>query len=336
MLTRPEGLVLAGLCAGALLLAHPGRSLRAIAGWLVIAGGVWLLVMLPYFASNLQLAGSLLPSTNAAKQAEYAILFELPYLQRLANVITPLLPSALVLLVPGVVWYSVRELQALRADRRAWLMLLLPAWAAALPLLYAAWLPVNYQHGRYVIPILPALLVAGVVGTALLLQAARTHTIGRPLTRALAMTTAVVAVIFVLLLGPSAYQRDVAIINEEMVRPALWIAANVPADALLAAHDIGAVGYFAPRPLLDTAGLVSPEAIPYFHDEAAMWAYLQERDVAFLMAFPDQTPGRTTEDSRLCPVFQSDGQTSLEAGAIKMAVYRLAYDGVCPPENLNS
>ncbi|HYO87575.1 MAG TPA: hypothetical protein VER79_02950 [Candidatus Limnocylindrales bacterium] len=336
MLTRPEGILLAGLCGGALLLARPGRSVRAMLGWLTIAGAVWLLIMLPYFASNLQLAGGLLPSTNAAKRAEYAVLFELPYWSRLANVIMPLLASAMLLFAPGVLVYTAAQVRALRRARVRWLLLLLPAWAAVLPLLYAAWLPVNYQHGRYVIPIVPALMVAGVVGTGLLLSRLRNQPLGRPLSRALAASAVLVLMGFALALGPSAYQRDVAIINEEMVTPAQWIAANIPVYVPFAAHDIGAAGYFAPRPLLDTAGLVSPDIIPYFGDAAAMWAYLQERGIAFLMAFPDQTPGHSADDPRLCPVFQSPGTTALDSGGQKMTVYALAYEGICSPENLNS
>ena len=46
------------------------------------------------------------------------------------------------------------------------------------------------------------------------------------------------------------------------------MAHNTPPDALIAAHDIGAVGYFGQRRLLDLAGLVSPEVIPFIRDEA--------------------------------------------------------------------
>jgi hypothetical protein len=52
-----------------------------------------------------------------------------------------------------------------------------------------------------------------------------------------------------------------------MVAVSEWVAANTPPDDLIAAHDIGALGYFARRPLLDLAGLVSPEVIPFIRDE---------------------------------------------------------------------
>ena len=47
----------------------------------------------------------------------------------------------------------------------------LPAlWILILPALYAWRLPVEYQFGRYMMPIIPFVIIYGVVGTALLFQ----------------------------------------------------------------------------------------------------------------------------------------------------------------------
>jgi hypothetical protein len=330
MLARPEGVVLAALCAGALLLARPNRSLRSMLVWLLVAGAVGLLVLLPYFALNLQLAGGLLPSTNAAKRAEYAVHFEAPYVTRALFVLRPLLAGGTALLLPGFVAYAVRHLRTLRRDQRAWLYLLPVAWVLALPLLYAAWLPVNYHYGRYVIPILPCVVTFGVVGTAWFLERGAASRVWRPLTRVLATSAALVLVLFALTLGLNAYVVGVTVIRDEMVNPAQWIAANLPPDALLAVHDIGAVGYFAARPILDTAGLISPEVIPVMHDREGLYALFEERGVRYFMAFDDQTPGGVADDPRLCPVYQSASDASVFAGGSKMTVYELAFDGICP------
>lgn len=330
MLTRPEGIVLAALCGAALLLAHPRRSLSEMFVWLVVAALAWFVVMLPYFALNLQLAGGLLPSTNAAKRAEYALHFTWGYGARLLHVLTPLAASVSLLLLPGVVLYILEQGRALRRKREACLLLVPVGWVLALPLLYAVWLPVNYHYGRYVIPALPAFLVCGVVGTAWLLRRAAKHPLGRPLTRVLAVSAAVVIALFALVIGPGVYQRGVAVINEEMVAQAEWIAANLPPDELLAVHDIGAVGYFAPRPILDTAGLISPGVIPVLQDKEGLYALFEGQDVHFFMGFDDQTPGGDPADPRLCPVKRSAGTASVEAGGSSMTIYALAFDGNCP------
>jgi hypothetical protein len=330
VLARPEGIVLLGLASLALLLARPGRSLGVVFIWLVVAGLVWLLVMLPYFALNLSLAGGLLPSTNAAKRAEYAIHFEAPYVTRALFVLWPMLAGGTVLLLPGFIAYLYERARRVRTDHIAWLHLVPVAWVIALPLLYAAWLPVNYHYGRYVIPILPSLLTCGVIGTAWLLQRAAPNRIERTLMRVLAVSAAVVLPMFALLLGLGAYVTGVTIIDEEMVSPAQWIQANLPPEALLAVHDIGAVGYFAPRPILDTAGLISPEVIPVMHDREGLYALFESRGVRYFMAFDDQTPGGAADDPRLCPLYRSEGEQAALAGGSKMTVYALAQDGRCP------
>jgi hypothetical protein len=114
-----------------------------------------------------------------------------------------------------------------------------------------------------------------------------------------------------------------------MVAAAHWIAETLPEDELLAVHDIGAVGYFAPRPILDVAGLINPEVVPIVNDADALWALLEARNARYLMAFPDQIPGDDVDDPRLCFVWESPGRTSFQQGGAKMRIYRLAYDGNC-------
>jgi len=137
------------------------------------------------------------------------------------------------------------------------------------------------------------------------------------LSRAWAVACGVVAVAF-LALGARAYGQDVAVIQTEMVATALWIEANTAPDDLVAAHDIGAVGYFARRRLLDLAGLISPEVLPFLRDEAALEAYLDAQGADYLMTFPGWYPrladGRT-------PVYQSPAPFAPASGGENMAVY---------------
>ncbi|MBL8147991.1 MAG: hypothetical protein JNL34_16550, partial [Anaerolineae bacterium] len=170
MLTRPEGLLLTGLCGLALLMAHPRRSLRVMLGWLLLAGGVWLLFMLPYFVSNLQLAGSLLPGTNAAKVVALSVRYELPLHMRFAQIASAMFAGAQLLLLPGVVVYSFRFLRIPHRSSSSALFLVPIIWALALPALYSLWMPFWEQHGRYVIPAIPSLVVTGVIGSYWLLK----------------------------------------------------------------------------------------------------------------------------------------------------------------------
>jgi hypothetical protein len=132
------------------------------------------------------------------------------------------------------------------------------------------------------------------------------------------MTAGIVAAVF-LFLGSQAYARDVAIIQTEMVAAARWISSHTEPEALIAAHDIGALGYYGDRRILDLAGLIDPEVIPILRNEKAISRYLDEKDADYLMTFPDWYPFLTTKAAIL---FETEAPFSPQAGGENMAVYR--------------
>ncbi len=332
ILARPEGALIVGLAGLAVVIAHHGtRNARlrwmALMRW-VIGGAVGgLITLAPYLALNLSLTGGLLPNTAGAKFAQHLPLLAQPYPVRLADMLLPLLVGGQVMLIPGAVFYLISA--GRRWNRRTMLHLLPVLWCFGLVALYAARLPASYQHGRYVLPALPSLMLVGVVGAAMLLHTVRANLFGRVFSRALAAAAGLLLLVFALTLGLSAYQRDVTIINQEMVAAAHWIDANIPPDELLAIHDIGAVGYFTPRPMLDIAGLLTPDIVPLIGKPDALWAYMEQHGARYLMAFPDQIPGNDRDDPRLCEVFNTGGRASIAAGGGNMAVYRLDWSGGC-------
>jgi hypothetical protein len=104
-----------------------------------------------------------------------------------------------------------------------------------------------------------------------------------------------------------------------MVPAARWLAANTPGDALVAAHDIGAIGYYSQRDLIDLAGLISPEVIPFIRDEQALAAYLDRRGAAFLVTFPGWYPEMVIRGEVL---YMTGGLFAPKAGGENMLVYR--------------
>jgi hypothetical protein len=328
--TRPEGVALAGLIGLVMLIVHPQGSLRDAVLWGIGSAIAFAIMISPYLFLNLSLTGGILPDTAAAKQAENAPLLAVSYPGRIINLLFPLIAGGQLLLIPGIVYFVFITIQQLPLNRRALFFLIPVVWAVALVALYAARLPAPYQHGRYVIPALPSIVLIGDIGTAYIVQRGAKSVAGRVLSRSLMISTALAFVYFAFVSGPIVYRQDVRIIDEEMVASAHWIAENIPNDQLLAVHDIGALGYFAPRPIIDLAGLVSPEIVSFITDPDPLWNWMQQRGARYLMAFPDQIPGKRTDDPRLCPVFETSGTTSPAAGGPNMTVYSLAWDGICP------
>lgn len=132
------------------------------------------------------------------------------------------------------------------------------------------------------------------------------------------MSLAMVTLLFIVL-GARSYARDVAFIEGEMVTAAKWAAVNLPPDALLAVHDIGALGYFDNHALIDLAGLVSPEVIPFIRDEDRLAAYLDAQGADYLIAFPDLYP-QMIQGKEV--IFVANGVITREIDGISMTIYR--------------
>lgn len=329
--TRPEGAGLVALVGLAALIVWPrGRSHGAdLAAWSVGLAVGWLIGTLPYALLNLDITGSVLPDTASAKQAEYAPLLSLSLVERYARLLAPILAGAQIVLLPGLVM-AIRSIADRLRTRRADLILLVPlAWSLLDLSAYALRLPANYQHGRYVIPALPPLVLYGVGGTLLILRAGRRSALKRVLSRSLALSGAALVVVF-WGIGAQAYGRDVRIIQSEMVATARWVKVNVPSGVRLAVHDIGALGYYAPHPLVDLAGLVTPEVVPIIHDHEALMRLMCARGARYLVALPDQIPA-PLDDPRLghVPVFVTGAPYARAAGQGNMAVYRLEWPASC-------
>jgi hypothetical protein len=332
VLARPEGAVLTALIALFILVLRPQRSWTDFLFWSMIALATFSMVLMPYLMLNWQLTGGLLPDTAAAKQAQLAFRIEgMTLLERIWMMLWPLLAGAQFLLVPGVFYYLWTIIPRLRVDRYvAWALLPLTFTAVQI-VLYAARLPSPIQHARYVIPALPSIIICGILGTVWLVERGRRQFATRVLTRTLMISAALGFFVFGLWVGPNEFRKDVSAINEEMVASAHWIDQNIPRDQLLATHDIGAIGFFTPRPLVDVAGLISPEVVPFIDDGERLWAYLQQRGVQYLMALPDQVPGDDITDKRLCPIYSTGGATAQSIGYPNMTVYKLVWDRVCTP-----
>ncbi len=314
---RPDGITLLGPAVLTLLLSEPGRRERGKSlAWLALGTALF---FVPYLVFNLLVQGSLWPNTFYAKQAEYAAQRQLSLLIRFWNEIRlPLIGSGLFLL-PGFLAFSV---QAVR--ERRWAALAAVIWLLGYGLLYALRLPVTYQYGRYFMPAMPVYFVTGLAGTFQLIPRLRVGAGWFPgriswlIARVAILSGGLVWLAFYGI-GAGRYAQDVAIIQTEMVATAKWVAANTEPGALIAVHDIGAMGYFGQHRLLDLAGLVSPQVIPFIRDEDRIAGWLDQENVDYLVVLSGWYT-RLPEGRQL--IFQTNGRYAPASGGSNMLVYR--------------
>lgn len=320
-LTRPEGVVLLGLVG----LDIGRRGWLEKGGWRKLAGR-WvaiivacLALLVPYGIFNYVASGSFLPNTFQAKvnfySADNPIEGAINYL--LAALQTLFFQGPLLVATPGLILFI---WQYIRGKSRPNLLPLV--WVVAVLALYAWRLPVTYHNGRYLMPLIPMLMLYGVYGGERLikvLRQARFPVLARSLTW--------VAVVFFLYnfgLGAVIYRFNVKFINDEQVTVGKWLRDNTPEGSIIASHDIGAIGYFSGRKLIDTAGLVSPEYVPIVRDQPAILKHLQADGVSYFAMLPtwySDLNDQFEKENR--KVFQPQETYLEQFGEKNMAIFKL-------------
>jgi hypothetical protein len=307
---RPDGLTLFGPVAMAIILMEKDNAsrLRGFVRYFIGFGALFV----PYLLFNLAIGGTPMPNTFYAKQAEYGAWQAKPFFERAGQMVLQLFVGPGVVLLPGLISWLVVSIR-----RRDWPALAAFIWCLGYLWLYISRLPV-YQHGRYIMPAMPILFLFSLLG---LVEFARSKVFNRYqwfVQTLWQVSVAAVALLFAGI-GANSYAEDVAVIESEMVVTAKWVEANLPADAIVAAHDIGALGYFDYHEIIDLAGLISPEVIPFIRDEAQISMFMYESGADYLIAFPEFYPVLTESAT---PVFVSGGEFAPPLRQENMTVFR--------------
>ena len=175
--------------------------------------------------------------------------------------------------------------------------------------------PMMVHEGRYVMHLLVLGLVVCACGVSALARFARP--------RWLAWLLAVLGLIQVggaTFTAMQTYADEVKNINDLQVRTGLWLADNTSPDATIATNDIGAIAFFSRRFILDTEGLVSPDAIW----DKRMWRidrFLLRSMPDLVVIFPEWYPYLAKRPIGLSEVHRISA-TKVIAGGESLVIYR--------------
>jgi hypothetical protein len=244
-LARPEALLLFGLAAawaGVRACRGSEPPAPAVIGTVVGAG-----LLLAWELWAHAATGAWLPSTFGVKRAHEAL--------ALGAVVRPtvhfleVVGSTDVLLAGAALAALVALARRRAVDHR---LALLAAWPALLAALY---LLTRFQMiSRYWVPALPALAAAAAVGAQ---RAFGPRARGALAAAYVAQQAALVALL--VLPRMSEFTSGLRSGPAEMGR---WIAAHAAPDAVVATPDIGALGFYSERRILDLGGLITPAMAP--------------------------------------------------------------------------
>jgi hypothetical protein len=246
-LVRPEMVAL-------FLIAWVDRALiaRRPVGEVMFALFVYLVPILPWVLYAFASFGDFLPTTVHAKSGHMAYG---EIVSRTVKILGSSYAPAIVAAVIGLAVAATRDLKALLAPLRE--RTVVWGWAIGLPLAYLA--TQSYVASRYLLLATPFVVLIGHFAIVAALSTRRTRVIAASIV--LALTVASSAIVQATVVYPrTRFTRGV---DDRLIEVAEWVRANTPPSALVAVHEVGAIGFFADRRVLDTAGLVTPEALPY-------------------------------------------------------------------------
>jgi len=288
---RPDGLTLLGPILLMIFVSETTWRARGSAFVKVFIGfgilfGIYLLF-------NLALSGSPMPNTFYAKQAEYGEYWHSVAMKdRITNYLLPIVASPFVVLLPGFFVWLVKAVQEKRMG-----ILVGVVWALGYISIFFVRLPA-YQHGRYMIPVFPILYLWGMLGMLFYFSTQK------PDLRVVVLWSTILGVLVLSFqwVGAKQNSADVVFIESQMVQTAQWINETLPPGAVLGIHDIGAIGFVTPNPLVDLAGLITPDVVPFIRNEKNIADFMSRTGVDYFVTFPTWYP-ELSQDK--IPIFQA-------------------------------
>jgi len=225
-------------------------------------------IVVLYFIMNLVLSGSILPNTYNAKLEYYSPEFRSRMEFLKYEVWEYFKTGSYYVLMIGFL-FSVGKLIYDLNKREYNPNTLYILFILGLVFIYWFKLPYAHRFGRYMMPIIPFFILVATLGfrdIARLINRFANNVI-------FARSLFFIFIAITYFIGIRNYEENregyavqCKYIYDRQVKAANWIKDNTKEDDVIATHDVGAIGYYSNRKIVDVAGLVTPELIKKIND----------------------------------------------------------------------
>lgn len=184
---------------------------------------------------------------------------------------------------------------------------IIPIFIFSLPLIQSFVAPQYRQFGRYIFPILPLCtlcVVAFVKKSSMHSPTWLAKTFGFTITgniRKIIIIQITIVMLYISFRWITNYGGAVSNINDQHLAAVAWVNENLTPNDIIAADDVGALGFFTKRNIIDLTGLVSPEMYPLQHNQQLVWKAARSKGANIFIIY-----------TRLNPTFYQYASDSLE------------------------
>ncbi len=242
-----------------------------------------------YILMNFYLSGSIFPNTFYAKKTFYSPEFMSREYFLQSEVMDLFLNGSYKILFSGfIISLIILFSDILKRKRNSNLLYFIFLFL----LIFSYWYEMPYAglHDRYLIPLIPFYILLSMSGFFYLFLLAKKYF------RNDSVINFAFYFLFLLIFyyagldlqsNLTLYTEECDYIERTHIKPAKWILQNTDPGDIVATHEIGAIGYYSERRLVDIAGLVTPELIDKLSDKnyiSEMQQYLDKRNVKYFAA----------------------------------------------------
>ncbi len=243
--------------------------------------------LLLYFIMNVMLSGSLLPNTYNAKLTYYSPEFK-SRTEFLKNEVWDYFTTGAYGAVMAGFLLSVLMMIKDVFSKKYNSTILYTGFIAALVFEYWYKLPYAHRFGRYMMPVIPFFVLASAIGYreafCLIGRYMKSKKVYLALS-VIAFGAIIILTAFNYKTASSTYAEECKYINDRQVTAALWLKDNTKPDDVIATHDVGAIGFYSERKIVDIAGLITPELITKINTRDYgdyLVKFLKEKNVSYL------------------------------------------------------
>ena len=344
-LARPECLLLFPLA----LIDRFRLKKYDISHHIIVHTLLYCCVIAPWLIFNVWVGGKPLPNTYYAKVGDYGVIgavtnLDFPQLTKTLLYYPLVQCQELIrlaaennLLLACAAPLGLATLLCGKRKQGVEMSLLVPLVLVLFPLIRGVVAPFKgplFQHGRYVAHLVPLLVVVGALGLQRALEfAPRLQGAHKSLFHPRsAMVWSLVFLLFAVGVPQYGwlYSKNVAEIEDMHIDMARWVEANTPAESVIASHDVGALGYFSGRKVLDMVGLVTPTVLEYlrpgFPADEGVLEYLRVAEPDFVIMMPTWYPQLSKMGRELQPGHEEvvKGVRTIAAGD-RLVAYRASW-----------
>jgi tetratricopeptide (TPR) repeat protein len=231
----------------------------------IISGGIIII----YFIFNLILSGSILPNTYNAKLTYYTPEFRSRADFLKFEVWNYFTSGAYGFLAVGFFISVIRLLKDI-VRKKCNSNLIYILFIIITIFIYWYKLPYAHRFGRYLMPLIPFIILSAGSGFRFISKLTGEYFKSKSFSKIIIILIGAIIIVYSFINyneNKTNYAEQCAYIHDRHVVTANWLKENTKSDEIIATHDVGAIGYYSGRKIIDVAGLITPGLIDKMMDK---------------------------------------------------------------------